>query len=188
MASGLSVYLPPECLVTPNGMAGNGKNQPDLITELRSAYALGQTPMIFNAMLPKSLAEFSPEEQDLFQHYAHLYKSFIRPLLDSCRIFHHAPVNATDGVESGDWFAMEFVSPNQAKAWATIVRLRNGAGSFLFRPRGLNPRRTYRVTFDNSGESKTLAGEILAKQGLTVCTLQKTSSELLLFEALARGR
>ena len=36
MASGLSVYLPPETLVTPIGMAGNGKNQPDFVTQLRS--------------------------------------------------------------------------------------------------------------------------------------------------------
>ena len=39
MASGLSVYLPPETLVTPIGMAGNCRNQPDFVTQLRAVYA-----------------------------------------------------------------------------------------------------------------------------------------------------
>ena len=43
MLSGLSVYLPPETLVSPNGMAWP-RDLPDLDTTLRGAYAHRQYP------------------------------------------------------------------------------------------------------------------------------------------------
>ena len=125
MASGLSVYLPPETLVTPIGMAGNGKNQPDFVTQLRAVYTLGQTPMFFNAMLPKTIGELTSDTRKQCLHYARLYKTFMRPILPTCRVYHHAPVSAAGGVESGGWFAMEFASPDRRKGWATVVRLSN---------------------------------------------------------------
>jgi alpha-galactosidase len=184
MASGLSVYLPPEALVTPNGMAGNGRDQPDLVTMLRGAYALGNTPMIFNAMLPKDLAELKPGERERWLHYGKIYRTFIRPLLAACKVYHHAPVNATGGVESGDWFAMEFASPDRTKGWATVIRLsRSGPDTYLLKPRGLDPTRTYAVTSDNLGTIEVMRGTVLAREGLKVRTPGNPLSELLLFEA-----
>jgi len=183
MASGLSVYLPPEILVTPNGMCGP-RNQPDLLTMLRGVYALGNTPMIFNAMLPKSVEEFQPGVREKFLHYNRLYKTFIRPLLSTCRVYHHAPVNATGGVESGDWLAMEFISPDRRKGWATIIRLSNtGSDTYPFKPRGLDERAKYSATFDGTGKRKTFEGSVLMRDGLPIRLASEPLSELLLFEA-----
>ena len=136
MLSGYSVFLPPETLVNSNGMAVP-KDLPDLDTTLRGTFALGNTPMIFNAVLPKTADELTPEVKEKFLHYATLYKEFIRPLLSVCKVYHHAPVNADGGVESGDWVAMEFVSPNREKGWATIIRLSEQATEpYIFKPRG----------------------------------------------------
>lgn len=63
--SGLSVYLPPEVLVTLNGMV-EPEARPDLTTLLRCIYAIGNTPMIFNGVLPGSVEELKPEVRERF--------------------------------------------------------------------------------------------------------------------------
>ena len=182
MLSGLSVYEPPEIFVGANGMAWP-KDRPDLDTTLRGAYALGNTPVIFNAILPKSTDELTPAMREKFLHYANLYKTFIRPALPTCKVYHFAPVNATGGVESGDWFAMEFAAPDRQKAWAAIIRLaRTELGSYVLKPKGLDPQKMYRVTFDNSGRTELVAGSSLMENGLAIQPGVDRESELLLFE------
>ena len=187
MLSGLSVYLPPEILVTPIGM-----NAPtsDTITLLRTAYTLGNTPMLFNAMLPRTTDEFLPGQKTQFLHYANLYKTFIRPILPECKIYHHAPVNATGGVESSEWFAMEFMAQDRSKGWATIINMkgsnlqfRQPFGAYQFIPRGLDRQKKYRVTFDNTSRTEIYDGARLMKDGLMIIPRLHTRSELLLFES-----
>ena len=182
MASGMSVFFPPEVLVTATGMAGH--HQPDLDTMLRGAYALGNTPMIFNGILPASVDEFEPGIRETFLRYADIYKTFIRPLLPTCKVYHHAPVNATGGVDSGGWLVMEFTAPDRRKAWAVVIRFWEiGQYEYLFRPRGLDSRRTYDVTSDNSGKTEALEGSSMMQDGFSVSLGSEHNSELLLFEA-----
>ena len=183
MLSGMSVYLPPEILVNANGMAWP-KDQPDLDTMLRGAYALGNTPMIFNFILPKSVESLTPDVRQRYLHYSDIYKNFIRPILPTSKVYHHAPVNETGGVESGDWFAMEFAAPDRTKDWAVIIRLTNAApDSYLLKPKGLDGNKTYRLTFDNSGETISRDGTDLMKNGISIKLPAARASELLLLEA-----
>jgi alpha-galactosidase len=183
MLSGMSVYLPPEVLVNSNGMA-YPKDLPDLDTTLRGAYALGNTPMIFNALLPKSVDELKPEIRAKFVHYANIYKGFIRPLLPTSKVYHHAPVSATGGVEFGNWFAIEFASADGKKGWATIIRLsKNGSDTYVLKPKGLDQNRTYSVILDNTGGTKSMDGANLMSTGLRIDSKSDRASELVLFEA-----
>ena len=178
-AAGVSVFLPPEILVSPNGMS---TDLPDTISSLRGIYALGNTPMIFDGILPKSLETFKPALLQLYVRYAKLYKTFMRPLLPTCRVYHVAPINAKSGFNAGDWLAMEFMSPNQREGWATIVRLSNTEPStYLFKAKGLEPAAKYRVTFDNTGKTTEMGGASLMKEGLSIQTTAEVGSELLLF-------
>lgn len=181
MASGLSVFLPPEILVAANGMTGL---QTDMLTLLRGTYAIGNTPMLFNGILPNSMEELDPEFQKMFLDYSKLYREYIRPLLATSKVYHHAPVNENGGVESGDWFAMEFISPDKTKGWATIVRFSTDPGTYLFKPRGLNSQKNYKVTFDNTGNSKIILGSELMNVGLVIQIDENPRSELLLFETI----
>lgn len=183
MGAGLSVFLPPEIIVTPNGMYGPHR-QPDLITTLRGAYALGNTPQIFNqAMYAQEFNEFQPEERVLFLRYSNLFKQFIRPLLTTCKVYHHAPVSADGGVETGNWFAMEFTSPDKTRGWATIIRLSQQVpATYQFKPRGLDKNKAYEVTFDNSGRHEIINGATLMQDGLEIMIDMKPASELILFE------
>jgi alpha-galactosidase len=186
MASGLSVYLPPEILVTPFGMAG--PDQPDSVTILRGAFALGQVPLLFNAMLPKTPEELTPEIKERMLHYTNLYKSFIRPMLHEVKVFHHEPVNSVGGVESSGWFAMEFSSPDRKKGWATIVSLRGDKrGQYLMKPRGLDADKNYTVKSDNQGTSTITKGIDLLNKGLQINIPENPRSELLLFEEISNN-
>jgi alpha-galactosidase len=179
--TGQTLALPPENFVIAFGIPVPPRNRGHLDTHLRVTYSLA-TPWL--APVAPSLEEMNPAIQQAYLHYAHVYKSFIRPLLPTCKMFHHAPVTATRGVDSGPWFAMEFAAPDRAKGWATIVRLTNGdPDTYLFRPRGLDPARTYRVTFDSTGTTATVEGLRLVQEGLRIRLVSVLSSELLLFEA-----
>ena len=182
MLAGLSVFLPPETYVNANGMAGRDR-LPDPDTTLRGVYALGNTPMIDSSFLPHRIADLTPEFRDKCLHYANLYKQFIRPLLATCKVYHHAPVNAHGGVESGNWFAMEFTSPDKTQGWATIIRItKETQGGYLLRLKGLDRRKQYRVTSDNTGKSEVVAGDKLMDEGLKIEPPAGAHSELLLFE------
>ena len=182
MASGLSVFLPPETLVTANGMAGFGGGA-DLLTLLRSAFATANTPMVFNSILPDTMDQMDSQFQETFLRYTKLYKDFIRPLLSTCKVYHHAPVNADGGVEGSGWFAMEYTSPDKTKGWATIARFTEDP-NYVFKAKGLDAQKTYKVTFDNTKETKTIQGSELMQDGLSLKIEGQPRSELLLFEQL----
>jgi hypothetical protein len=179
----MTVFLPPEAIVIAFGLC-RPEELPDLDTSLRGAYALGTTPMFFTAMLPASVEEITPEDQERYQHYADLYKSFIRPLLPTCRAYHLAPVNATGGVDSGEWLALQFLSPDREKGWALIVKLsETDPDTYLLQPRGLDDAKSYKVSFDNTRTTKVFSGADLLRDGITISVEPKRRSELLLLEA-----
>lgn len=182
MLSGVSTYLPPEDLVTPIGMA-EPKARADLDTMLRSIYALGNTPMVFNSLVPRSADQLTPQIRDKFHHYSEIYKTFIRPALASCLVYHHAPVNASGGVEDGHWFAMEFATPDRSKGWAVVIRLDNSEDTYTLKPRGLNTQKQYRVAFDSTGKDEVVSGRTLCHTGIDVHPNGGQASELLLFMA-----
>jgi len=180
--SGQTLGLPPENFVIAFGIPAISPNRGHLDTHLRVTYSLA-TP--FLAPVAPSLEEMNPAIRQAYVHYTNLYKSFIRPLLPTCKMFHHAPVAATTGVAASPWFAVEFAAPDRTKGWATIVRMATGgSGTYLFRPRGLDPAKSYRVTYDSTGTTATVDGLRLVQEGLPIRLESALSSELLLFEAI----
>lgn len=178
--SGQTLGLPIEMFATAFGIPPHSSNRGHLDTYLRESFTLG-TPWI--APAAPSLKDMSPEIVDKYRHYVDLYKNFIRPLLPTCRIYHHAPVNAHEGVDQNPWFAMEFDSPDRMKGWATLVKLYNGPDWYVFRARGLDPGKNYKVTFDSLRTQRVISGLELATNGLPVRLESPEDSELLLFDA-----
>jgi hypothetical protein len=161
------------------GIPPHSSNRGHLDTHLRLTFTLG-TPWL--APVAPDLKEMNPEILDKYRHYADLYKTFIRPLLPTCRIYHHAPANAQDGVDESPWFAMEFDSPDRAKGWATLVKLYSGPDWYVFQPRGLDPGKSYKVTIDSQNSETVMSGLELSSRGLPVRLESPEDSELLLFE------
>ena len=163
--SGQTLGLPPEMFATAFGIPTHSENRGHLDTHLRVTYSLGP-PWI--APVAPELKDLNPTIVNEYQHYTELYKNLIRPLLPASRVYHHAPVNAHDGVDENPWFAMEFDSQDQLKGWATFVKLYKGPDNYLFRPRGLNPAKSYSVTFDSLRSTTIMSGLDLMNRGLEV--------------------
>lgn len=181
--AGFSVYLPPEVMQS----AYFGMSSPipkNRVTVMRSVFTLGNVPCFYWTLGPGKVSELKPEDLKMVRRYADLYKSFMRPLLPTCRVFHHAPINSTGNWDTGDWFAMEYTAPDRSRGWATIVRIgTTGSDTYVFKPRGLDRGKKYRVTFDSTGETVIRDGLDLARDGLPARLESVMSSELLLFEA-----
>ena len=175
--SGKTLALPPEVLVL-----GLGTRQwaGPLDTRLRTQFTL-TVPHIVTGVAP-SVEDLTSHHREKYLHYADIYKQFIRPLLSTCKVFHHAPVSSRGGVESGPWFAMEFAAPDRTKGWATIVRLnKSDSDTYLFKPKGLDIAKEYYVTFDTVGSTLKVSGLSLIRDGLPIRLESVLSSELLLF-------
>ena len=182
--AGQTLAFPPEQFTILHGATGHiSPGYPENFdTILRTSYTLG-TPQIFSGIVAPSLADLTPVRRDRFLHYADLYKDFIRPELATCRMYHHAPVSDTGGVEDGAWFAVEFASKDCDKGWATIVRIGPcDSNTYTFRPRGLDLKRRYKVRLDGLDCEMEASGMELM-QGIPVRLEAMAMSELLLFEA-----
>ena len=105
-------------------------------------------------------------------------------MLPTCRVYHHAPINAESNSDAGAWFVMEFTSPDRTKGWATVISYpENQSLTYLFRPKGLDAPKKYSVTFDNTGKTETFTGSKLMQDGLSIQLSAEQRSELLLFES-----
>jgi alpha-galactosidase len=178
--SGISLVLPPERIINCNGW-WSVQERGQLDTFLRASFCI-MTPHLLQGTAP-TLESMNPLTLERFIHFSKLFKRFMRPLLGTCRMYHHEPTNAFGGVDSSPWFAMEYGTPDKSKGWALIVRLSPGGPDInVFKPRGLAPTRIYRVTFDSLDESVLISGLSLIRDGLPLRLESAKSSELLLFE------
>jgi len=183
--AGQTLGLPPEIFVILHGATGaRGLGHPhNLDTVLRLTFTLA-TPQIFVGTVAPSIETLDPHRRERFLHYAEIYKRFLRPMLPDCRLYHHAPISSRGGVESSGWFVMEYAAPDRTKGWATLIRIGPSASdSYVFRPRGLDAGKSYRVTFDSIPTTATVDGLTLIRDGLPIRLEAVATSELLLFEA-----
>ena len=128
------------------------------------------------------VANLAPEYMTRIRHHVELYKSFIRPVLNSVLVYHHTPV--LPNTEPGEWIVLEHATPDHTRGYVGIFRLAGAKEDrYLFRPRGLDSSKTYKVTFDNTQSSVRVSGFELQNGGINVRVGQPLRSELLLFKA-----
>jgi len=177
--NGMTLALPPESLIFFSGFVTQQQSlRGDLDTQLRTCI-LG-LPWIVG--VAPSQGEVNTQMRDRMVHHINLYKNFIRPILPSCKVFHHAPILRHEA--GSEWCVLEYDAPDASKGVAAVFRLTPGKDAeYHFRSRGLDPAKRYRVTFDNTGKIAELDGWELIKGGLTVLLDSPLTSELLLFES-----
>jgi len=175
--NGVTVSLPPEILLRTFGTeVGEHDLDGDIDSQLRMVCLCRP---IFRGIAP-SVGELTPFLKERIDHHLGLYKSFIRPVLVESRVFHHTPFLPLYG--ASPWCVLEYASRDSLRAVAGLFRTSGeGQDEFLLKPRGLRRDRTYKVTFDNSGESCTMSGADLALHGLAVRLSSTMSSEMVLF-------
>jgi hypothetical protein len=127
--------------------------------------------------------ELVPAHRARVEHIIQLYKTFIRPLIQTCRVFHHTPVLQSEPAHG--YCVLEYAAPDAARALAAIFRLAGpDTADYVFRPRGLSRGKHYQVTFDSTGETCRVSGLELQRAGISLRLESPFTSELLLFEEL----
>ncbi len=176
--NGMTLLLPPEICNRTYGTQWDPQRQyGDLDTQLRVPLFAHPTGI----GIAPSLADLNPANARRVRHAFELYKTFIRPMLATSRVYHHTPELPLE--TAGDWLALEYAARDRAKACAGVFRLSGeGAPEYVLRPRGLRASARYRVTFDNSGETITKSGYDLRQEGIRIRLASGIRSELLLFE------
>jgi alpha-galactosidase len=176
--NGMTMLLPPEiCNRTYGTQWDIQRLYGDLDTQLRVGLFAHPTGI----GIAPSLADLNPVNARHVRHAIELYKTFIRPMLATSRVYHHTPEMPFEA--PGDWLALEYASRDRARAYAGVFRLSGeGPPEYLFRPRGLRAATRYRVTFDNSGEAIAKTGYELRQEGIRVRLENGIRSELLLFQ------
>jgi alpha-galactosidase len=173
--NGLSLALAPELCMPLIGAISDGVADIDFMLRI-GLFGHFTTSGIFPTM-----AERHRAARERWKHAIELYKSFVRPMLSSCRMYHHTPVQRQ--TDEGEWVVLECTSEDCSRGYAAVFRLGGAdSDSYVFRARGLDMSRRYRVTYDSSAQCREVDGGALVDDGLRVRVPSPYTSELLLFE------
>jgi alpha-galactosidase len=177
--NGMTWILPPELLLRTFGTeVGDHATDGDINLQLRTVML---SRPIFRGISP-SLEDFNPLLHDRISASIDLFKKTVRPIMVGSRVYHHTPL--TPVMESSPWMVLEYATPDSRRAVAGIFRTsQDGDPTYVFRPRGLDIGRRYKVTWGNRGQSAEISGERLAREGIAVRLDTNLTSELLLFES-----
>ncbi|MBA3946738.1 MAG: alpha-galactosidase [Herpetosiphonaceae bacterium] len=178
--NGMTLLLPPElCESVPGGIS-------DGVADLDFMLRIGLFGHYCVSGIFPALEQQHAGARERWRHTIELYKSFVRPMLGSCKLFHHTPIQRQR--EPGDWVVLEAASAEGDRAYAGIFRLQAATSDYYhFLPRGLAADQRYRVRFDSTGRSYEVNGHHLIEQGLQVRLAGVFTSELLLFEVVLAG-
>lgn len=176
LISGMSMCLPPECLLIQYG-------------EAIDAYRCGsaETQMQMTILGVPKISGISPIEEPvnptlwkLLTRYIGIYKDFIRPIQRTCRVFHHTPV--IPGVSGTGWAALEFAAPEGDRGYLFVSRLpETKEDTFTINPRGFDTGKQYCLTFCASGKTFRLDGQTMMN-GIPILLESSLTSELILIK------
>ena len=174
--NGMTLALPPEECETLLGAISDG------VSDFNFMLRIGLFGhFCVNGIFP-TLHERQSKAREHWRHTLDLYKSFVRPMLATSRLYNHTPIQRQ--TEAGDWVVLECASEDRGRAYACLFRLGDADGTaYLFRPRGLDPVCTCRLTCDTGGTTRTVDGGRLMDDGVRVRVAAPFTSELLTFEA-----
>jgi len=123
-----------------------------------------RVPMNGQFGISSRVFDWSPELTRRAQENVALYKR-LRKSLAAADVYHLTPPPAHN--DPSGWMAIEYAAPDRGGAVLMAYRLGRSNATEVFRLRGLDPARTYRVTVEERGAG-TFGGAALEKEGLPV--------------------
>lgn len=176
ITNGMTMVLPPERV--DRLFAGMGCHQYGSLDAHMRNTMLGH--MSLN-VIASTGSQANSEAMEFISHSTEVYKSFIRPFINSALIFHHTP-ELSDAAAAGA-FITELAASDKSRAAVTVISLPGSGTTLQFFPKGLDHGKKYSVTFDNSHSTFEMSGAELMQKGLRVTLPSALSSELIMFEA-----
>ena len=131
--------------------------------------------MSLNVIAPVS-AEINTQQMEFVRHSVDVYKSFIRPILATSKIYHHTPECDKNTC------IIELASPEKDRGVIGVFAL-NGCSEqqMCIKPKSINVSKYYKVTLDNDRCSFIISGRELKMNGININIPSSLSSELVLF-------
>lgn len=182
--------IAPRCFAITNGMTMC--LPPELIDRLVTSMGTPEMASLqfglFQLMFVRPTSHFpgsddNPLQIGPFRQFMQLYNSFARPMLPTCRIYHHTP--SFDDCEPKGLGILEAVSEEKDKAMLGIFVLSDpGISETTVRFRGISATGNYRVTAVDAGETFTVSGYDLKYKGLTYGIRAPLTAELFLAERI----
>ena len=169
--------LPPEILLRTFGTeVGDHATDGDLNEQLRIAMI---SRPIFRGISP-TLEEFNPIARQTIRETVQVFKDEVRPIMVNSKVYHHTPL--LDMREPSPWLVLEYATQDAGRAVATLFRTSTlGDSTYVFRPRGLDFSKNYRVKLMNSGQVVEMDGARLLQAGIPVRIENPMGSEMLIF-------
>jgi len=178
ITNGMTMALPPEYV---DRLLGGQDGQSAADLDFQARLLLFLQPK-FGFLYPPG-SEPNPVFMRRIAHWIDLYKNFVRPYIDTSRIYHHTP--EIQGLDPHGWGVIELDSEDRARGICGLFQLSAPTEpEYALRLRGLDASRRYRVTFDNSGQTAVVEGFVLMEQGIKVRLEGALTSELLVFDAI----
>ena len=176
---GMSLALAPEQVLSLTGSAM--KHQTDADFQARSS--------IFGRPEVSGIADaadrINPETLKAWHKALKLYKTELRDMLNSCKIYHHTPLERY--MERGQYLTLELASAERDKSFTGIFRLEGAENdSCRFISRGISITGSYSVYFDNTEETIELNGYQLLNEGITVRLPGKLTSEIIVIKRIEK--
>lgn len=178
VTNGMTMMLPPEKV--DRLVAGmNCHTAGSLDFHMRNAML---SHMSLNCFGPKD-CQMNDEVFGFVKRSTDLYKSFIRPILPKCRIYHHN--QDTREILKNGICAIEEALPDGSRGVIGVFTV-NGKpdGGAVIRPKGVRPGKRYAVTFDNTGDRAVVPGIEMLRDGLFVRIPSALSSELIVYSEI----
>jgi len=171
--------LPPEILLRTFGTETSEHTlDGDVDTQLRICICRP----IFRGIAP-SVDDLSQHLREKIEHFVMLFKKIIRPILIGGKVFHHTPFLPL--AEKTPWCVLEYARSDRSAGIAAVFRTADaGTSEYVFKARGLDPSKSYKVILDNSGLGWTDSGKELIRSGIPIRLEEPQTSELLLFQEI----
>jgi alpha-galactosidase len=177
--NGMTWILPPEILLRTFGTEV-GDHATDGDVDLQLDTVMMSRP-IFRGISP-TLEDFNPILRAKIQSSMALYKRTVRPIMVGSRVYHHTPM--TPLIEQSPWVVLEYATQDSRRGVATLFRTSgDGDPVYIFRPRGLDASRNYRVTLCNRAQTEEISGKQLMRDGVAIRLEDNLTSEMLLFDS-----
>lgn len=174
ITNGMTMALPPECVDRLIGGQAAYLTA-DVRTLIRNLIFARPTVGCFKP----PYADFNPLQVEIVRHHVDLYKSFVRPMHTDGRIYHHTPDLSSTLTGFG---VLEMAMNDASRGMIGVFRLAEPKQeSATVQPRGVDPGKTYRVVFDNTGAVAVMHGTEFMR-GVTVHLGGALTSELILYE------
>ncbi len=179
ITNGMTMVLPPENI---DRLLGGQDGQTTADFDFQSRLLLFLEPK-FGFLYPVG-SKPNPVFLARAKRWVNLYKTFVRPLLPTSRMYHHTPEMI--GLDPQGWGVLELASSDRTRGICGLFQLSAPTTEeYRIHPRGLDISKRYRVTFDNLAEAAVVDGYVLMEQGVLVRLPGALTSELLVFEAIA---